>query len=107
LTGKSISRQPVTKITEEQAIVICGTFGIITDREQALGPILLEAGKRVAYRGYDSVGCATVPSDGTIDLRKGVGRIQDVGDSLDFLAMAGCHGIPQLRWATFGGIPAS
>jgi glutamine---fructose-6-phosphate transaminase (isomerizing) len=81
---------------------MCGIFGIITDRVQILGPILLEAGKRLAYRGYDSVGCATVANDGTIDLRKGVGRIEDVSTALDFSAMSGSRGITQLRWATFG-----
>ena len=81
---------------------MCGIFGIITGEEQILGPVLLESGKRLAYRGYDSVGCATVAANGTIDLRKGVGRIQDVSDELGFPAMRGLRGITQLRWATFG-----
>ena len=81
---------------------MCGIFGIITEQEQTLGPTLIEAGKRLAYRGYDSVGCATVSSSGQIDLRKGVGRIDDVSADLDFPAMRGCRGITQLRWATFG-----
>jgi len=81
---------------------MCGIFGIITNQEQPLGPILVESGKRLAYRGYDSVGCATVAADGTIDLRKGVGRIEDVSSELDFPAMRGLRGITQLRWATFG-----
>jgi glucosamine--fructose-6-phosphate aminotransferase (isomerizing) len=81
---------------------MCGIFGIITNTEQTLGPALIEAGKRLAYRGYDSVGCATVANDGTIDLRKDVGRIEDVSAALDFPAMRGCRGITQLRWATFG-----
>ena len=41
-------------------------------------------------------------ADGTIDLRKGVGRIEDVSSELDFVAMRGQRGITQLRWATFG-----
>jgi len=81
---------------------MCGIFGIITDREQTLGPTLIESGKRLAYRGYDSVGCATVTADGAIDLRKGVGRIEDVSAELDFPSMYGYRGITQLRWATFG-----
>jgi glucosamine--fructose-6-phosphate aminotransferase (isomerizing) len=81
---------------------MCGIFGIITDQEQTLGPILIESGKRLAYRGYDSVGCATVAADGRIDLRKGVGCIEDVSTELDFSAMRGLRGITQLRWATFG-----
>jgi glucosamine--fructose-6-phosphate aminotransferase (isomerizing) len=79
---------------------MCGIFGIITEQEETLGPILIEAGKRLAYRGYDSVGCATVTSDGTIDLRKDVGRIEEVSAALDFPTMRGYRGITQLRWAT-------
>jgi glucosamine--fructose-6-phosphate aminotransferase (isomerizing) len=81
---------------------MCGIFGIITSKEQPLGPILIEGGKRLAYRGYDSVGCATVADDGAIDLRKGVGRIEDVSAELGFADMRGLRGILQLRWATFG-----
>ena len=81
---------------------MCGIFGIVMNREQVLGPVLVESGRRLAYRGYDSVGCATVAADGTIDLRKGVGRIEDVSVQLDFSAMRGIRGITQLRWATFG-----
>jgi glucosamine--fructose-6-phosphate aminotransferase (isomerizing) len=81
---------------------MCGIFGIITNQDQILGPTLFEAGKRLAYRGYDSVGCATVSSGGEIDLRKDVGRIEDVSAALDFPLMRGCRGITQLRWATFG-----
>ncbi|MGD9145514.1 MAG: SIS domain-containing protein [Anaerolineae bacterium] len=81
---------------------MCGIFGIITDQEQTLGPTLIASGQRLAYRGYDSVGCATVGADGTIDLRKGVGRIKDVSAELDFGALCGTRGITQLRWATFG-----
>jgi glutamine---fructose-6-phosphate transaminase (isomerizing) len=81
---------------------MCGIFGVITAQDQDLGPILIESGKRLAYRGYDSVGCVTVSGDGIIDLRKGVGRIEDVSAELGFAAMRGQRGITQLRWATFG-----
>ncbi|MGC9334378.1 MAG: glutamine--fructose-6-phosphate transaminase (isomerizing) [Anaerolineae bacterium] len=81
---------------------MCGIFGVITTQDQDLGPILIESGRRLAYRGYDSVGCATVSGDGTIDLRKGVGRIENVSADLGFAAMRGQRGITQLRWATFG-----
>ena len=35
---------------------MCGVFGYVTDRDEALGPILVEAAQRLTYRGYDSVG---------------------------------------------------
>jgi glucosamine--fructose-6-phosphate aminotransferase (isomerizing) len=81
---------------------MCGIFGIVTKQEQRLGPILLEAGRRLAYRGYDSVGCATLGEGGAIDLRKDVGRIDEVAERLRFREMQGQRGMAQLRWATFG-----
>ena len=80
---------------------MCGIFGIVTTEEQALGPILIEAAKRLTYRGYDSVGAATI-SGGRIDLRKDTGRVDDVAARYNFAEMVGQRGITQLRWATFG-----
>ena len=81
---------------------MCGIFGIVTQSEQQLGPILIEAGRRLSYRGYDSVGCATLTNNSSIDLRKDTGKIDDVSDRLQFAEMCGNRGIVQLRWATFG-----
>ena len=80
---------------------MCGIFGIITNKEQNLGKILVKCGKRLSYRGYDSVGCATISEKG-IDLRKDVGKIENVSRRLNFYEMRGDRGIIQLRWATFG-----
>jgi len=81
---------------------MCGIFGIVVEDEQRLGEILIEAGRRLSYRGYDSVGCATLRDDGTIDLRKDVGKVEDVSKRLGFAEMVGRRGMVQLRWATFG-----
>jgi glucosamine--fructose-6-phosphate aminotransferase (isomerizing) len=81
---------------------MCGIFGIVTNAERPLGEILLGAGRRLSYRGYDSVGCATLNSNGEIDLRKDVGKIDEVSNRLNFSQMSGSRGIVQLRWATFG-----
>lgn len=80
---------------------MCGIFGIVTGKEQPLGPILIEAAKRLTYRGYDSVGAATILGS-KIDLRKDVGRVDDVATKYNFAEMTGSRGITQLRWATFG-----
>ncbi|MDY6847096.1 MAG: glutamine--fructose-6-phosphate transaminase (isomerizing) [Chloroflexota bacterium] len=80
---------------------MCGIFGIVTANEQALGPILIDAAKRLTYRGYDSVGAATI-SGRTIDLRKDAGKVEDVAEKYNFAEMTGQRGITQLRWATFG-----
>ena len=80
---------------------MCGIFGYVTDKEINLGPILIEAAERLTYRGYDSVGAATL-SNGKIDLRKDVGKVEEVSVKYNFAAMTGARGITQLRWATFG-----
>src|SRR5574338_1142497 len=80
---------------------MCGIFGIVTGKEQQLGPVLIEAAQRLTYRGYDSVGAATL-SNGTIDLRKDVGKVEIVAEKYRFAEMTGSRGITQLRWATFG-----
>lgn len=81
---------------------MCGIFGIAKQEEGPLGKTLVGAARRLAYRGYDSVGCATIDSSGNIDLRKDVGQIDEVNESLKFDEMHGKLGIVQLRWATFG-----
>lgn len=80
---------------------MCGIFGIVTEQEQPLGPILIEAARRLTYRGYDSVGAATI-SGSRIDLRKDVGKVDEVAARYNFAEMTGSRGITQLRWATFG-----
>lgn len=80
---------------------MCGIFGIVTSKEETLGPILIEAAQRLTYRGYDSVGAATF-SEGKIDLRKDVGKVETVAEKYHFADMFGSRGITQLRWATFG-----
>jgi len=80
---------------------MCGIFGYVTNKEEALGPILIEAAGRLTYRGYDSVGAATL-NNGRIDLRKDVGKVEVVSEKYNFSEMRGSRGLTQLRWATFG-----
>jgi glucosamine--fructose-6-phosphate aminotransferase (isomerizing) len=81
---------------------MCGIFGIVFDEDRSLGELLTDAGRRLSYRGYDSVGCATIDGRGRIDLRKDAGKVDDVAHRLRFSEMKGRRGIVQLRWATFG-----
>ena len=81
---------------------MCGIFGIIAREEQNLGPIMVEAGRMLSYRGYDSVGCATINTKGKIDLRKDAGKVDEVAEKYNLEEMTGKRGILQLRWATFG-----
>ena len=81
---------------------MCGIFGIVfkSNRED-LGSILLQAGRKLTYRGYDSVGMASF-AGGSVDLRKDVGEIEEVNRKYNFGDLKGSKGIVQLRWATFG-----
>jgi glucosamine--fructose-6-phosphate aminotransferase (isomerizing) len=80
---------------------MCGIFGYVTNKETELGPILIAAAERLTYRGYDSVGAATI-NDGRIDLRKDTGKVDSVAAKYNISEMRGQRGITQLRWATFG-----
>lgn len=81
---------------------MCGIFGIIyKDRRRDLGSLLLSAGRRLTYRGYDSVGMGVFDGN-RIELRKDVGKIEEVNRKLNFEELQGYKGIVQLRWATFG-----
>ena len=81
---------------------MCGIFGIVTEQETNLGPTLIEAGRSLSYRGYDTVGAATIPREGEIDLRKDAGKVDEVAEKYNFQEMNGSRAILQLRWATFG-----
>jgi glucosamine--fructose-6-phosphate aminotransferase (isomerizing) len=42
---------------------MCGILGYVTNKEETLGLILIAAAERSTYRGYDSVGAATINKD--------------------------------------------
>ena len=66
-------------------------------------PILIDSLSKMEYRGYDSVGIATI-TGGKILVRKGVGKVVDVNKSLNLRKMLGQIGIGHTRWATHGGV---
>lgn len=78
---------------------MCGIVGVLGKHEAA--PILVEALKRLEYRGYDSAGIATV-NDGTLDRRRAVGKLVNLQDLLVHNPLAGKAGIGHTRWATHG-----
>jgi glucosamine--fructose-6-phosphate aminotransferase (isomerizing) len=65
--------------------------------------VLVEGLRKMEYRGYDSVGVATIKS-GKLLIRKGVGKVADVNKSLRLDELPGKLGIGHTRWATHGGI---
>jgi glutamine---fructose-6-phosphate transaminase (isomerizing) len=66
-------------------------------------PLIVESLRRMEYRGYDSVGIATM-HNGNIFVNKGVGKVAEVSRALSFQNMPGQIGIGHTRWATHGGI---
>src|ERR671911_1164235 len=66
-------------------------------------PLIIESLRRMEYRGYDSVGIATI-DEGNILVSKGVGKVAEVSRALGFQKMPGQIGIGHTRWATHGGI---
>lgn len=78
---------------------MCGIVGVLSNHEAA--PILVEALKRLEYRGYDSAGIATI-NDGRLDRRRAVGKLVNLSDLLVHEPLAGKSGIGHTRWATHG-----
>ncbi|SFA99791.1 glucosamine--fructose-6-phosphate aminotransferase (isomerizing) [Poseidonocella pacifica] len=78
---------------------MCGIVGILGKHEVA--PILVEALRRLEYRGYDSAGIATL-NDGHLDRRRAVGKLVNLSDLLVHEPLAGKSGIGHTRWATHG-----
>ena len=79
---------------------MCGIFGCIARNAKA-APIIHAALKRLEYRGYDSVGIATIHK-GKIYIKKDSGKIDDVHKLLNLDDMPGSLGIGHTRWATHG-----
>lgn len=82
---------------------MCGIFGCASTN-LTVAPIIHSSLKRLEYRGYDSVGEATI-SDGHILVIKDKGKIDEVHSKYNLDSLIGNIGIGQTRWATHG-IPA-
>ena len=79
---------------------MCGIVGVLGKHE--VSPIILDALKRLEYRGYDSAGIATV-NRGQLDRRRAVGKLINLSDTLVHEPLPGRAGIGHTRWATHGG----
>ncbi len=78
---------------------MCGIVGIL-GREPVAGQ-LVDALKRLEYRGYDSAGIATV-ENGHLERRRAEGKLRNLQDRLGREPLSGLAGIGHTRWATHG-----
>jgi glucosamine--fructose-6-phosphate aminotransferase (isomerizing) len=78
---------------------MCGIIGIIG--KAPVTPLLVDALKRLEYRGYDSAGVATLVN-GHIERRRAEGKLVNLEVKLAEKALPGIIGIGHTRWATHG-----
>jgi len=80
---------------------MCGIVGILG--KEAVANNIVEALRRLEYRGYDSAGVATL-ENGEIDRRRAVGKLKNLTEVLRQNPLHGDAGIGHTRWATHGGV---
>jgi glucosamine--fructose-6-phosphate aminotransferase (isomerizing) len=78
---------------------MCGIVGIIG--VEPVAPRLVDALKRLEYRGYDSAGVATL-EQGSIARRRAEGKLNNLATKLGMEPLGGRIGIGHTRWATHG-----
>src|SRR5277367_5507792 len=78
---------------------MCGIIGIIG--REPVAPLLIDALKRLEYRGYDSAGVATL-EHGVLTRRRAQGKLKNLEQRLAREPLLGTIGIGHTRWATHG-----
>ncbi|MGL4825140.1 MAG: isomerizing glutamine--fructose-6-phosphate transaminase, partial [Alphaproteobacteria bacterium] len=78
---------------------MCGIIGIVSE-ENAV-PLLMEALQRLEYRGYDSMGIATLQEE-QIQRRRSVGKFTKLAEEVKRQPLSGSLGMGHTRWATHG-----
>ncbi|MBL1436241.1 MAG: glutamine--fructose-6-phosphate transaminase (isomerizing) [Rhodobacteraceae bacterium] len=78
---------------------MCGIIGILG--KSNVTPTLVDALRRLEYRGYDSAGVAVI-SDGVLKRRRAVGKLSELATALEAAPLSGTSGIGHTRWATHG-----
>ena len=79
---------------------MCGIVGYLGDREA--WPIILNGLLQLEYRGYDSAGIAVLDAGGHFDVRKTMGRVQNLATNDFSTVPVGTIALGHTRWATHG-----
>jgi glutamine---fructose-6-phosphate transaminase (isomerizing) len=79
---------------------MCGIVGYVGPRE--VSAILMGGLRRLEYRGYDSAGIATLTDSGQLEIRRAVGKLDNLRRMLEESPVSGHIGIGHTRWATHG-----
>jgi glutamine---fructose-6-phosphate transaminase (isomerizing) len=82
---------------------MCGIVGYVG--HQPAVDVVVDALRRMEYRGYDSAGVALVDGDGKLTVRRRAGRLANLESALaetDPAALVGSTGLGHTRWATHG-----
>ncbi|HMF27325.1 MAG TPA: glutamine--fructose-6-phosphate transaminase (isomerizing) [Candidatus Cybelea sp.] len=80
---------------------MCGIVGYIGKRDSV--PIILDALRRLEYRGYDSAGIAVIDAGGSLAGSKAEGKLSRLAERLNNgEALSGAVGVGHTRWATHG-----
>jgi glucosamine--fructose-6-phosphate aminotransferase (isomerizing) len=80
---------------------MCGIIGYCGQKPAV--PIVIEALRRLEYRGYDSAGVASL-SDGRLLIKKDAGKVDEVVQKHNLASLPGIIAIGHTRWATHGGV---
>ena len=83
---------------------MCGIVGAVGHKH--CSSVLLDALKRLEYRGYDSSGIVTI-HDGKVSLTRAVGKLVNLDAALVKAPLQGDIGIGHTRWATHGEVSAA
>jgi glucosamine--fructose-6-phosphate aminotransferase (isomerizing) len=78
---------------------VCGIVGILG--REPVAEHLVDALKRLEYRGYDSAGIATLEG-ATLERRRAQGKLRNLEKKLESEPLRGTIGIGHTRWATHG-----
>jgi glutamine---fructose-6-phosphate transaminase (isomerizing) len=80
---------------------MCGIIGYCGQKLAV--PIVIEALRRLEYRGYDSAGIASL-SNGQLLIKKDAGKVDEVIQKHNLASLPGTIAIGHTRWATHGGV---